>query len=813
MKKSFREKLNKEWIFWDGGTGSLLQARGLKGGELPETWNLTRKEDLVWLHSGYLDAGCNVINTNTFGANPLTYPENLEDIVRAAIRNAKEAIARTGREDAYIALDLGPSGKLLRPLGDLDFEDAVELFARVVRIGVEEGVDLILIETMSDTYELKAAVLAAKENSDLPVCATVTFDESGKLLTGADVKTVVALLEGLGVDALGTNCSLGPRELMPRVRELVEEASVPVIITPNAGLPKKENGETLYSVSPEEFSQLMMEIAEMGVQVLGGCCGTTHDHIRSMIKVCKNLEFKPAIRKHKTYVTSFARAVRIGEAPVVIGERINPTGKKKLQQALRDRDFGYILEEGIKQEDKGAQILDVNVGLPDIDEAGMMEKAVRELQAITALPLQIDTANGEALARALRIYNGKAMVNSVTGKMESMETVFPLVAKYGGTVVALPLDEEGIPETAEGRLAIAEKIFDVAKSYGIQRKDIVVDGLALTISSGSENGQVTLDTVKGAREMYGVNTILGVSNISFGLPYRELINATFLGMALASGLSAAIINPGSEAMMNTFRASKALLGYDENCGEYVEEYKDYVPSSRINQAATEPGIGAGAQAEGKTSTGVSGEKDASTSLFSAIEKGLGEKAEAAARESLKVKEPLEIINLDLIPALDKVGKGFEEGRVFLPQLLMSAEAAKAAFGVIRNALGESKAEEKGKIVIATVKGDIHDIGKNIAKVLLENYGYRVLDLGKDVPPERIVEEVLAQDVNLVGLSALMTTTVGSMEDTIKLLKEKAPHVKVLVGGAVLTPEFAESIGADCYAGDAMSTVRYADKTL
>ena len=822
MRKDFREKLNKELIIWDGGTGSLLQSRGLAAGELPETWNVRRKEDVIWLHQGYFEAGCDVVNTNTFGANRLHYPDNLEEIIESAVDAAKEARKRSGREDAYISLDIGPTGKLLKPLGDLVFEDVVYIFAEVVRIGVKCGVDLILIETMNDAYELKAAILAAKENSDLPVCATVTFDEGGKLLTGGDVRTVVAIMEGLGVDALGTNCSLGPKEIMPRVKELVSEASIPVIVTPNAGLPEKVDGETRYSIGAEEFASLMKEIVGMGVQVIGGCCGTTHEHLRLVSEVSRGLEFRPQEPKNHAYVTSFAQAVRIGGSPVIIGERINPTGKKKLQAALRNNDFAYVLEEGIKQEDNGAHILDVNVGLPDIDEVAMMERTVKELQAVTALPLQIDTANPAALEKGLRIYNGKAMVNSVTGKKESMDLVFPLVKKYGGTVVALPLDEDGIPETAEGRFAVAKKIYDEAAKYGIAPKDIVVDGLTLTVSSGADNGRVALDTLRMVRDRLGGSTILGVSNVSFGLPYRELINSTFFGMALAEGLSCAIINPGSEAMMNTYYASKALLGFDDQCAEYIDAFADYTPKALPTKAAAQASqdsqvngapTSQDSQVNARPGTQALESSVPASELSSHIERGLVERAQEAAGAMLETKDPMEIINDELIPALDKVGQGFESGKVFLPQLLMSAEAAKAAFGVIRDSMGGEAREEKGKIVVATVKGDIHDIGKNIAKVLLENYGYQVIDLGKDVEPAAIVDAARNHSVNLVGLSALMTTTVGSMEETIKLLKKEAPDIKVLVGGAVLTPEYASAIGADHYAKDAMSAVRFADSIM
>ena len=781
--RDIRKILNKEWVFLDGGAGTMLQAMGLKGGELPERWNISHPEKVSSLYHGYIDAGSMVITTNTFGANRLKYPDELEQIVSAGVRLAIEA---REDKDVYVALDMGPTGKLLRPLGDLDFEEAVSIYGEIARIGEAAGADLILIETMSDSYELKAAALGAKENTSLPVFATLTFDRGGKLLTGGTIKSVIPILEGLKVDALGVNCSLGPREMLPLIKELTQEASLPVIVTPNAGLPRTENGKTLYDIGPEEFSDLMTEIARMGVQCLGGCCGTTPEHIRMTIEKVRPLPFVPIKEKEKTYVTSFAQAVEIGDTPKIVGERINPTGKKKLQEALRGGDMSYILSEGIKQEDNGAHILDVNVGLPDIDEASMMEKVVRELQGVSALPLQLDTADPKALERGLRVYNGKAMVNSVNGKKESLDAVLPLVAKYGGVLVGLTLDEDGIPETPEGRLEIAKTIYAEAAKYGIPSKDIIIDGLALTVSTDGAAAKTTLETVKAVRDELGGNTILGVSNVSFGLPQRELINSGFLSMAILSGLSCAIINPGNEAMMDAYRSSMALLGFDENCTEYISEYADK---------------------KGEVS------REAVMSLSESVERGLSQNAIEAARQELSSREPLEIINEDIIPALDKVGQGFESGTVFLPQLLMSAEAAKGAFEVIKSALPEKRGEKKGDIIIATVKGDIHDIGKNIVRVLLDNYGFNVIDLGKDVAPEIIVQTAKERNVKLVGLSALMTTTVVSMQETIDLLRQECPDVKVVVGGAVMTQDYADMMGADHYAKDAMGTVRYAEKVL
>ena len=832
MKKNLLERLGKEWLVCDGGTGTILQSKGLAGGELPETWNLKRPEDIIDLHCGYLRAGCDIFNTNTFGANALKYPENLKEIVTAAVKLAQEARRRTDREDAYIALDIGPTGKLLEPMGDLPFERAVELFGEVVRYGSAAGADLVLIETMSDSYEAKAAVLAAKENCDLPVCITVTFDGKGKLLTGGSVDSTVALLEGLRVDALGVNCGLGPDQMVPIVKRLTEVCSVPIIVNPNAGLPRTEGGRTVYNVQPEEFSLRMEEIAAMGVHVVGGCCGTTPEHIRLTAERVKRLPFKAPVRKSRTVVTSFSQCVEIGKVPVIIGERINPTGKKKFKQALREGDIEYILQEGLRQEDSGAHILDVNVGLPEIDEPAMMASVVTKLQSVLALPLQIDTSDPVALEKGMRLYNGKPMVNSVNGKIESIESVFPLVRKYGGVLVALVLDEDGIPSDAEGRIRIARRIYEAADRYGVPREDILIDGLAMTISSDTSSALVTLETLRRVRDELHGHTILGVSNISFGLPRRALINSYFLAMALQSGLSAAIMNPGNEDMMDAYRAYCALADLDPQCMRFIEVYagtQDRKPGaggSAAGAASTgDSGSGASGTASasiaaaGKTSAGgvsagaASASGTSAMSLSESVQRGMARSAAEAAKKALLTTAALELINRELIPALDRVGKGFEKGTLFLPQLLMSAEAAKAAFEVVKESLKGQSQEVKGRIILATVKGDIHDIGKNIVKVMLENYGYEVLDLGKDVTPETIVEAAIRENIELVGLSALMTTTVVSMEETIKLLHEKKPDTKVVVGGAVMTQEYADAIRADCYAKDAMATVHYAEEVF
>lgn len=802
-------EIEKRIVFFDGGMGSLLQANGLKPGELPETWNILHPDIITRLHREYLEAGADIINTNTFGANGLKFNDQsefgLEEIVTAAMKNAKAAI---GGGKGYIALDIGPTGKLLKPLGDLEFEEAYRLFSDVVRIGAREGADLVLIETMSDSYEVKAAVLAAKENCALPVFATMIFDEKGKLLTGGTVESTVALLEGLGVDALGINCGLGPIQMKDILKDIMTVVSVPVIVNPNAGLPRSENGKTVYDIDADEFAAAMKEIVEMGACIAGGCCGTTPDHIKKTVALCKDLPARMPEKKERTVISSYAQAVVIDKNPVIIGERINPTGKSKFKQALRDHNLDYILREGVTQQDNGAHVLDVNVGLPEIDEPSMMEEVVRELQSIIDLPLQIDTSNIQAMERAMRAYNGKPLINSVNGKDEVMEAIFPLVKRYGGVVVALALDEDGIPETADGRLAVAKKIYAKAAEYGIGPKDIIIDALCMTVSSDSRGALTTLETVRRVRDELGGKTILGVSNISFGLPQREIVNAAFFTMALQNGLNAAIINPNSEAMMRSYLSYRVLADLDPQCSQYIAAYSGQVAT--LGQTVRQNGM-QGGRRQG-TGQAASGDGAFGVTLAESIEKGLKESAHQAVTELLKEQEPLAIINQEMIPALDRVGKGFEKGSVFLPQLLMSAEAAKAAFEVIKEQMAKSgrKEEKKGKIILATVKGDIHDIGKNIVKVLLENYSYDVIDLGKDVPPELIVKTAAENGVKLVGLSALMTTTVPSMEETIRQLRKTVPDTKVMVGGAVLTEEYARTIGADRYCKDAMASVNYAE---
>lgn len=746
----------------------------LKAGELPELLNINDPERVYAIHKAYADAGCNIISANTFGANRFKY-DNVDEIVKSAVKNAK----RTGKK---VALDIGPTGKLLKPMGDLDFEECVDIFADVVKAGRDEA-DLVLLETFGDLYEIKAAMLAVKENCDLPLVVSMIFDEKARLLTGADVRTACAVVEGLGADAIGFNCGLGPKQMIPLVEELEKHASIPILVMPNAGLPESVNGETIFNVDPDEFASYMTQIAKMGVSYLGGCCGTTPAHLKAMIEATKDIEDKVPEFKNETIVASYSKSVDLSEG-AVIGERINPTGKKLMKEALRNKDMDYVLRQGITQSEAGAHILDVNMGLPEIDEKEMLCSGVYELQSVLPVPLQLDSGDAEAMEAALRLYNGKAMINSVNGKEKSMKEVFPLAKKYGGVVVCLCLDEDGIPSTAQGRIAIAKKIIKRAAEYGIDKKNLAVDALVMTISTDTNNAIETLNAVDYIRNTLGVNTVLGVSNISFGLPNREAVNTAFYTLAMSRGLSAGIINPNSRPMMNAFFSYKALAGKDESCQEYIKSAVD----TEIVQ------------------------KTENLDLKTAIIKGMKEESARCAKELLENTESLVIINDYIIPALDVVGDGFEKNTIFLPQLLMSADSAKAAFDEIKTHFVMSGAEQvKGeKIIIATVEGDIHDIGKNIVKVLLQNYGFDVMDLGKDVKCEKVLEEAQKNNVKLVGLSALMTTTVPNMEKTIKLLHDNT-DAKVFVGGAVLTRDYAKMINADFYAKDAMESVRIAQE--
>ena len=781
--QSITDILKTKRLYFDGGTGTVLQERGLKPGVPPEILNLENPEMIETLHSEYLSSGADIIKTNTFGVNSLKY-ENYAEYIKAALAIANRA---KGESDKFIALDIGPTGKMLKPLGDLDFEDAVEVFSKNIRAAEGLGADLILIETMTDIYEAKAAVVAAKESSNLPIFVTVVFDESGKLLTGADVDTVVTTLEGLGVSALGVNCSLGPDKLLPIVKKMCEMSSTPVIVNPNAGLPTEIDGETKFNVCADDFACHMQKIASFGACVLGGCCGTTPEYITKTIEKTEKIPYVYPTKKNAARISSYTHALTIGEGTLIVGERINPTGKPRLKEALRLSDMNYLLSEAIAEEDDGAHALDVNVGLPDIDETDVMRRAVCEIQAVTSLPLQIDSSNPDTLAAAMRIYNGKPLVNSVNGKESSMRAVFPLVKKYGGVVIALTMDEDGIPATADGRVKIAEKILSVAGEYGLGVFDIVFDPLAMAISSDKEAANVTLSALKELKAR-GYLTSLGVSNVSFGLPSRDLINAAYFTLAMSIGLDLAIINPHSKAMLDAYRAYTAISGRDE-------DFLQYISYARAN--------------EGK---GESAVQQTEISLKKAVISGLRDKAREIAASELSLREPLELVNFEIIPALTEVGERFESGRAYLPELLMSAEAANAAFDEVKKKMPPKNDATKEKIVLATVKGDIHDIGKNIVKTLLESYGFSVIDLGRDVPCEAVLEATLESGASLVGLSSLMTTTVGAMEETIALLKSKT-DVKVMVGGAVLTPEYAEKIHADYYASDAMDGVKIAQEVF
>ena len=792
-----KEYLKNNLIFLDGGMGTLLQENGLKAGELPERWNVTHADVITKIHKEYFDAGSNVVATNTFGANILKFSEEeLEEIIKCATQNAKNAKEQSnGNQEKWIALDIGPTGRMLKPYGDLDFEDAVKVFSKTVKLGVKYGVDLILIETMTDGYETKAAVIAAKENSNIPIFVSNAYGEDGCLMTGANPKAMVAMLEGLGVDAIGVNCSFGPKKLAPVIEEYLKYSSIPVLLEPNAGLPKVVDGKTVYDVLPEEFSSDVSALIKKGVRIAGGCCGTTPDYIKALVEKTKGQVPVKIEKKNFSVISSYTHAVEFGYEPILIGERINPTGKKKFKEALKANDTDYILKEGVSQQERGVHILDVNVGLPEIDESKMLVSAVKELQAIIDLPLQIDTSNVSAMEKALRIYNGKAMVNSVNGKEESMSAVFPLVKKYGGLVVCLTLDEDGIPEKAEGRLEIAKKILEKAKEFGIDKKDLIFDPLALTISADKNAAKETLKAVKLIKENLGAHTSLGVSNVSFGLPERDIINGNFFTLALFNGLSAGIINPYSNEIMKAYHAFRAISGLDDNFEKYIKFTEDLPKQVAVQGTAIAKKDSVEYQSE----------------LQKAIIKGLKEQANFITKELLLTEKPLDIVQNEIIPALNIVGVGFENKTVYLPQLLMSAEASKSAFERIKESMSGEKTANKCAFVIATVKGDIHDIGKNIVKLLLENYGFNVCDLGKDVSPEEVVQKTKELKAPIVGLSALMTTTVPAMEQTIKLLREKAPWCKIVVGGAVLNKEYADMIGADKYAKDAMETVRYAEE--
>ncbi len=811
---SFRTALANDFIYLDGSMGVLLQsfqadneASGGPKWKLPEELNLTNPDLICRIHTEYLDAGATVILTNTFGASRLQLAEygyDTKKVVRAAVDIAKKAISPY--KGKYVALDIGPTGRLMEPMGTLTFDDAYEAFAEMAREGEKAGADLVVIETMSDLYELKAALLAVKENTGLPVIASATFQDNNRTLSGASPAAVVATIEGLGADAVGFNCGGDLAHARELALDFLKYASIPVFMEPNAGIPVVENGKTLFKTEPAEFAETQAFGAKSGVRILGGCCGTNPRFISAMVRACAKLKPLPITAKNATVITSWCDSLELGKGPLIIGERINPTGKKKFKVALFANDLDYILSEGQSQISAGAHILDVNVGLPGIDEGSVMVAAVRALQRTFPVPLQIDSSESEVLERALRYYNGKALVNSVNGKKSVMDAVFPLIKKFGGVVVALALDEDGIPPTAEGRLAVARKIISAAEEYGIERKNIIMDTLTLTVSSQQKEAMETVRALALVKKELGVCTVLGVSNISFGLPQRELVNSVFFSAALNAGLDACIINPLSLQMMSVYRAYRALAGYDENCLDYIDVYSrlPQLPVSSVPSAGT-PAAGTPTQAPASSPAGTSLPADDLRALIIA---GMRDKSRAAAERLLETKTPVEIIDTYIVPALDEVGRDFESGRKFLPQLLLSADTVSRAFEAIREHLEKTgtKSESKGKIVLATVYGDIHDIGKNIVKAMLENYGYTVIDLGKDVPVDTVIETVKREKPAILGLSALMTTTVSNMEKTITRIHEEKIPVKIMVGGAVLTSEYAMRIGADYYGKDAMASV-------
>ncbi len=783
-------KLNKNKIIvFDGAMGSMLQFEGMKAGDFPESYNIKAPNIICKIHKAYLDAGADIITTNTFGSSKYKLKGSgleVAEVIKKAVEIAKEAAG-----DKLVALDIGPLGQLMEPYGTLSFEDAYEAFKEQVIIGSLAGADIILIETMSDIYEAKAAILAAKENCNLPVICTMTFQKDGRTLTGTDAITMVNILQSLRVDALGLNCSLGPKEMMVVVEQVLQYSKIPVIVQPNAGLPKIVEGRTIYDVTPKDFGEYILQMAESGVAIVGGCCGTTPEHIKVIKSMLEGFSPKPRRVKKLTAVSSAVSTVVIGEEIKIIGERINPTGKKRLKEALMNDNMDYVLREALNQRDAGAHILDVNVGLPEIDEKAIMVKAVKEIQSIVNLPLQIDSIRPDVVEATVRACNGRPIINSVNGEEKVMEGLLPIAKKYGCLIVALTLDENGIPKTAEERLQIAERIINRGADYGIDRENIIVDCLVLTASAQQTEVKETVRAVSLVKERLGVKTTLGVSNVSFGLPARGILNRTFLAMALTAGLDAPIMNPMEEDMMSTVKAFNVLWDTDKNGREYIERFSSY----RFNAIVEN--------------------KESSKDLKKIIIDGMKEEAAHLTKELLTEKNPLEIVDEYLIPALDVVGEKYEKGEIFLPQLIQSAETVKKAFEVLKDNMSAASYNDsnvsKGKIVIATVKGDIHDIGKNIVKILLENYGFHVYDLGKDVPVEKVVEKVVEQNVPLVGLSALMTTTVKSMEDTIKALRLQCPSCKVMVGGAVLNEDYAKMIDADYYVKDVRESVKVAQR--
>lgn len=789
-----RKKLKNGRLILDGAMGTMLQKNGLEFGELPEILNIISPEIVIDIHKKYIRAGSNIISTNTFGANEIKIKDTsytVEQLIKAAVKNAKKAI---GDREIYIALDIGPIGELLEPMGTLSFDEAYNVFKRQVIQGQKENVDLILIETMTDLYEVKAAVLAAKENSNLPIFCTMSYEKDGRTFTGCNILSMVMVLEGLGVDAIGINCSLGPKEIEPLIYEVLEISKIPVMVQANAGLPSVIDGNTVFNISPEEFAKYGIRFAKKGVKILGGCCGTDDTHIQALVKAVKDVK---NVKSEKTLnningVCTPTKAVILDEIKV-IGERINPTGKKTFKEAIKRGDMKYILKEAIAQVDAGAEILDVNVGLPEINEEKVMVRAIKEIQSILDIPLQIDSTDPKVIESGLRIYNGKAIVNSVNGEDKVLDSILPIVKKYGASVIGLTLDENGIPKTALERFKIAEKIVNRAKKYGINKEDVYIDCLTLTVAAQQEDVKETLKAITLVKESLEVKTTLGVSNISFGLPNREFINRTFLSVALYMGLDLPIIDPLDKEMMDTIKASQVLWNQDKDAKKYLKYYQNNKHEEKNEKQ----------------------NKKEDKDLFQIIISGIKEEAMNATKKLLESKDPLIIINEYIVPALDLVGEKYEKGDVFLPQLIRTAETVKSSFEIIKKEIMRKTNINisKGKIILATVKGDIHDIGKNIVKVILESYNYEIIDLGKNVSVKEIAEEVMENDIKLVGLSALMTTTVKSMEEIIFKLKNINPNLKIMVGGAVLDEDYANMINADYYAKDAKDAVAIAKKVI
>lgn len=788
-----REYIKNNILIFDGAMGTMLQQKGLQIGENPEVFGLKNPDKLIEIHKLYLEAGSNVITTNTFGANELKLDKlgyTVEEVVDNAINMAKKAIEESDKsKPRFVALDLGPIGEMLEPIGTLSFDRAYEIFKRQAIQGEKSGANLIIIETMMDLYEAKAAVLAAKENTNLPVFCTMTFDENGRSFTGCMPESMVATIEGLGVDAIGVNCSLGPKQLIPIVEKISKMATVPVIVQANAGLPDIVNGQAIYNVDSEEFFIGVEKFVQLGASIIGGCCGTNPEFIKKISDNISTLKKVEIEKNNSCVVCSPSKFVEI-KSPTVIGERLNPTGRKLLKEALINENLDYIINLGLEQIEGGADILNVNVGLPDIDEKKMMPKVIKEMQSVMDVPLQVDSSNIEALEQGLRYYNGKTIANSVNGKEESLNAILPIVKKYGACIVGLTLDEKGIPSTAEGRFKIAEKIVNKALFYGIKKEDIFIDCLSLTVSAQQEEALETLKCIKMVKEKLGVKTILGVSNISFGVPNRKALNNTYLNLALSAGLDLPIINPNEEGIMETINAFKVINNIDKGCVKYIEKYSGYKQNNII-----------------KTTN----DRKYDLSLESIVEHGLKENAKESTLNLLKKYDENYVLDEILIPSLDVVGKKYDKGEIFLPQLIQSAETVKVSLNTIKDSLAKNNTNtvSKGKIIVATVKGDIHDIGKNIVKIMLENYGYEVIDLGKDVPIEEVVNHSKKNNIQLVGLSALMTTTVHSMKETIDALRKEGLNTKIFVGGAVLTEEYAKDIGADYYSKDAKSAVEIA----